>query len=156
MKKFLFLMLAMGLFVACQPKDNAAENVEIEKTIIVEEGATDGVFIHISHGKENAHRLLMALAMANRMAPDKDVIVYMDIDAVHAAVKGAEAISMEPFGSHLDLLQSLLDQGVEVMVCPTCLQVAGFTPEDIMEGLQVASKEKFFDFTDGRILSLDY
>jgi hypothetical protein len=36
------------------------------------------------------------------------------------------------------------------------LEAAGKSAEDLMEGIQVANKEAFFDFTDGRILTLDY
>jgi len=37
-----------------------------------------------------------------------------------------------------------------------CLEAAGCKPEDIMKGIQLAQKEKFFSFTKGRILALDY
>jgi predicted peroxiredoxin len=49
-----------------------------------------------------------------------------------------------------------MDKGVDIFVCPTCLKVAGYNPEDLMEGIQVAQKDKFFSFTKGRILTLDY
>jgi hypothetical protein len=42
------------------------------------------------------------------------------------------------------------------MACPTCLKAAGKTPEDLAEGISVADKDKFFNFTKGRILSIDY
>jgi hypothetical protein len=45
---------------------------------------------------------------------------------------------------------------VGVYACPTCLKIAGFTPKDLMEGVQVAQKDKFFNFTKGRIITLDY
>jgi hypothetical protein len=34
--------------------------------------------------------------------------------------------------------------------------IAGFKPEDLMEGVQIANKEKFFSFTNGRIVALNY
>ena len=42
----------------------------------------DGVVIHISHGPEDAHRVLMALQMAVLMAADHDVLVYLDIHGI--------------------------------------------------------------------------
>jgi hypothetical protein len=68
----------------------------------------DGVFIHISHGADDPHRLLMALNMANMMSG------------------------------------------------PGCLKVAGKTGADLAPGVQVADKAKFFSFTSGRIITLDY
>jgi hypothetical protein len=39
---------------------------------------------------------------------------------------------------------------------PCLPYIAGFKPEDLMEGVQVAQKDIFFNFTKGRILTLDY
>lgn len=81
------------------------------------EPETDGVFIHISEGYNDAHKALMPLRMATIMADDKDVLIYMDIHAVNLLVKGSE---------------------------------------DNREGIQTAQKDKFFNFTKGRIITLDY
>ena len=81
------------------------------------EPETDGVFIHISEGYNDAHKALMPLRMATIMADDKDVLIYMDIHAVNLLVKGSE---------------------------------------DLKEGIQTAQKDKFFNFTKGRIITLDY
>jgi hypothetical protein len=35
------------------------------------------------------------------------------------------------------------------------LKIAGYTPEDLMEGVKAANKERFFGFTKGRIITLD-
>jgi predicted peroxiredoxin len=121
-----------------------------------QEGTRDGVFIHISHGKEDAHRLLMGLTMATRMMDDKDVLVYMDIDAVRVLLKDAPVVSHKVFEPSNVLLKKLLDAKVTVMACPTCLKVAGKEPSDLLPGVQVAKKDAFFSFTRGRILSLDY
>jgi hypothetical protein len=42
------------------------------------------------------------------------------------------------------------------MACPGCLRVAGKTENDLMEGVKIADKNKFFNFTSGRILTIDY
>lgn len=150
MKKiFLLLSIPFMLWSCQQTTSSTSETQEVSEV-------RDGVFIHISTGTDNPHRLLMALSMANKMADDKDVLVYMDIEAVKVMVKGAEPVSMEPFGNHISMIQALLDQGIEVMVCPGCLQVAGLSPDNLLDGVQLAEKEKFFGFTKGRILSFDY
>ena len=47
----------------------------------------DGVFIHLTQGKEDPHRVLMALDMALTMSEDHDVLVYFDIKAVEVALR---------------------------------------------------------------------
>lgn len=116
----------------------------------------DGVFIHISEGYNDPHRVLMPLKMATMMAMDKDVLVYMDIKAVELAVKGAKDMKYADFESFQTYIKKLADMKVGVYACPTCLKIAGYKPEDLMEGIQVAQKDKFFSFTKGRIITLDY
>lgn len=116
----------------------------------------DGVFIHITAGYDNPHRLLMPLKMATLMAVDKDVLVYMDIEAVKVLVKGALDVTHPEFESAHTYIKKLSSMGVGIYACPTCLKVAGFEVKDLMEGILPADKEKFFSFTKGRILTLDY
>ncbi len=61
------------------------------------------------------------------MADDKDVLIYMDIHAVNLLVNGSEDLTHD-----------------------------GFEPADLKEGIQTAQKGKFFNFTKGWIITLDY
>ena len=122
----------------------------------VQEEVRDGVFIHISHGTDDPHRMLMGLTMAERMSADKDVILYIDITGIDVVLKDSPDLTLEPFASSKTLIQNLLKKGITIMACPTCLKAAGKTPEDLAEGISVADKDKFFNFTKGRILSIDY
>jgi predicted peroxiredoxin len=116
----------------------------------------DGVFVHISHGQDDPHRVLMALNMANIMAEDHDVLVYFDIKGVEVVLKNAENLSYSHFISSRDQLSSLVRKGAILMACPGCLKAVGKTPDDLAPGVQVADKNQFFSFTQGRILTLDY
>ena len=116
----------------------------------------DGVFIHITESYDNPHRILMPLKMATIMAKDKDVLIYMDIEAVKILVKGALDITHSEFESAHTYIKQLSSMGVGIHACPTCLKVAGYKSEDLMAGIIIANKDKFFDFTKGRIISLDY
>lgn len=146
MKKYLLLLFTLPLLLACE------KEIEIEKKY---EGK-DGVFIHISHGPEDAHRVLMALSMAEKMSVDKDVLVYFDIDGVNAVVKDAPNIEYSHFTSSHEQLKKLIDAGVTIFACPGCLKAAGKTADDLMTGIKTAEKDAFFNFTEGRILTLDY
>jgi predicted peroxiredoxin len=117
----------------------------------------DGVFIHISHGTDNPHRLLMALKMAVTMdEAKKDVLVYCDIEAVKVLTSTAKDVRLEDFPSLYELLGRLTELKVVVLACPTCMKVAGIDERDLRPGVRVAEKDLFFSFTKGRILSLDY
>jgi predicted peroxiredoxin len=116
----------------------------------------DGVFIHVSTGPEDPHRVLMALKMAEVMSADKDVLMYFDIRGVNVLAADSPDLAREPFTSSHAQIRKLLDAGVEIYACPSCLEVAGKTAADLMDGVEIADKNAFFDFTDGRILTLDY
>ena len=90
------------------------------------------------------------------MAADKNVIVYMDIHAVDLLVKSSKDLNYADFESAHTYIKQLTDKNIGVYACPTCLKIAGFKPEDLLDGVQVAEKEKFFNFTEGRIITLDY
>lgn len=139
----LFLLLALAVLIGVPASAAAAET-------------RDGVFIHISHGSDDPHRLLMALNMANIMAEDHPVLVYIDIKGVNAVLKDSPDVRFAHFPSFKTALAALIQKGVTIMACPGCLKAAGKSPADLAPGIQVADKAKFFSFTSGRILSLDY
>ncbi len=149
MKTFFVILctIIMLLFTACQAPAPQADQTPPPK---------DGIFIHISHGNDDPHRLLMALRMAELMAEDKDVLIYLDIKGVEAVLADAEDITFSHFPSSKTQIKKLLEMGVPVQACPGCLKVIGKTGDDLMEGVVTADKEAFFDFTKGRILTIDY
>ena len=116
----------------------------------------DGVFIHISHGGNHPHRVLMALQMANIMSGDRDVLVYFDINGIEVILKDADDLKYSHFPSTKQQLSALIEKGVILMACPGCLKAAGKTVNDLAPGIQIADKDRFFSFTEGRILTLDY
>ena len=120
------------------------------------EPVKDGVFIHISHGTDDPHRALMALRMAELMSATKDVLVYIDIKGVDICLKDSPDLSFSEFPSSKTQIKKLLDAGVPIMACPGCLKAAGKSPADLAPGIRVAEKDAFFNFTKGRILTLDY
>jgi len=137
--------------------NNTATEEEATVVPASNEEVTDGVFIHLSHGPEDPHRVLMALRMAEVMAEDKDVLVYFDIKAIFVVLNDSENITMEgKFPNSHEQLKNLIEKGVELQVCPGCLKAFDKTEDDVMAGVNIADKESFFNFTDGRILSIDY
>jgi predicted peroxiredoxin len=116
----------------------------------------DGIFIHITHGTDDPHRVAMALNMAVMMSNDYDVLVYLDIKGIEVVLKDAPDIAYAHFPGSRAQLAALTGKGITVAACPGCLKAAGKTPDDLLEGISVADKNRFFNFTKGRILTLDY
>jgi predicted peroxiredoxin len=160
MKKLIVLIFAVLAMVSCKQVED--KNVENGMMGMKADSAKsccaikDGLFLHISSGYDNPHKVLMALKMAVMMSMDKDVIVYVDIKGVEMLVKTSKDMKFKDFPTLLELLDQLAAKKVTVMACPTCLKIAGFKPEDLRSGIIIAQKDKFFNFTKGRIVTLDY
>ncbi len=116
----------------------------------------DGVFVHVSKGDEDPHAVLMALKMATLMSADRDVLVYFDLKGVTVVLKDAKDVSFPTFDSSKSQITALINKGIPLCVCPGCLKAAGKKAEDVMPGVRIAEKEAFFNFTKGRILTLEY
>ncbi len=151
MKKHMMIIGAMLLMLSCV--ENTPRNNQDEKAA---EPARDGIFLHITHDHDDPHRVLMPLQMATMMAPGKDVLIYLDIDAVNLVTKDAEDITYGHFTPMKESMNNLLEMGVSIYACPGCMKIAGIEESDLAEGIQVAEKEKFFSFTEGNIVSLSY
>lgn len=157
----LIAILLCILVVSCTQKKEAEEKPMLEKGETTEQQLStaevnDGVFIHIMSGPEDVHKVLMALQMAALMSESKDVAVYFDIKGVEVVLKDSQDLMYSHFPSSHTQLKKLIDAGVTVMACPGCLKAADKTAEDLMEGVQLADKDVFFNFTRGRIFTIDY
>jgi predicted peroxiredoxin len=145
-KLFLIISLLAILGIqACKEENNKDINP-----------VNDGIFVHISHGSDDVHRALMGLQMAVKMSEDKDVIVYFDISGIDVVLKDSKDYMFSDFPSSKTQLNKLISKGVPVMVCPGCLKAANKTESDLMDGVKIADRNKFFEFTSGRILTIDY
>lgn len=152
MKKFAFFLVLIFPFISCiRVNQNPVPNIDM--TIAAE---TEGLFIHVKQGADHPQEVLMALSMANKFSLDYDVLMYFDIKGIEMVTKDAPNLKMDPFGSSDDLFNNLVDKGVTIFACPTCMKVDGIKPSDLRGGVKLAEEDMFFDFTDGRILSIEY
>lgn len=118
---------------------------------------SDGVFVHITKGTDSPHEVLMGLAMAALMREGgKDVLVYFDIEGIEVVLADAPDLTYKHFASSRSQIEKLIAAGATVSACPGCLKAAGKAEGDLMPGIQLADREKFFRFTRGRILAIDY
>ena len=149
-KRILALLLIPSLAASC---------VRVEQTPNQQsepESKTDGAFIHISKGAEDTHDVLMALMLADKFSTSNDVLVFFDKQGIEMVIEGAPNLEMDPFDPSDEIFERLVELNVTILACPACLKVAGYEAGDLRDGVKIAEKEKFFDFTEGRILTLDY
>ena len=156
MKNIGILVITALFFLSCNQNQKPSDASDQQQIVEKVDATRDGMLIHISESYDKPHRVLMPLKMAVMMSEDKDVLVYMDINAVELLVKDSEDLEFGEFESCHTYIRQLIDKKVEIYACPACLKKAGFESEDLMEGIQVAEKDKLFDFTKGRIITLDY
>jgi predicted peroxiredoxin len=104
------------LIFSCKqsPKQSATTETDTIK-VTLQDSARDGIFIHITESFNDPHRVLMPLKMANMMAEDKDVIVYMDIHAVELLLKGAKDLKFADFESAQTYIKNLVDKRLAFM-----------------------------------------
>ncbi len=150
MKKVFALLLVPLLMSACIRVNSESENAPEP------DPKTDGAFIHISKGSADTHTVLMALMLADKFSTSNDVLVFFDKDGIEMVTEDAPNLEMDPFDASDDIFKRLVDLDVTILACPACMKVAGITEADLREGVQMAEKEQFFDFTEGRILTMDY
>ena len=115
--------------------------------------ASDGFLIHLS--SNDPHRVSMALTFALKMSANHDVFVYVDVAGVEAVVKGSESIRFKDFEATRTIIDKLVKAGVKISVCKMCLEALGHSQYDLIGGLKII-EESDFNFTPGRIISLDY
>ena len=150
MKKVFAFLLVPLLMAACI-------RVNTEGEIAAEsDPSSDGAFIHISKGSADTHDVLMALMLADKFSTSNDVLVFFDKEGIEMVTKDAPNLEMDPFDSSDEIFKRLVNLNVSILACPACMKVSGVEKEDLREGVQMAEKEQFFDFTEGRILTLDY
>ena len=118
--------------------------------------APDGVFIQISSGLSDPQSVLMGLTMALRMAEDHEVMIFLDVKGPEIVLSKTQSLEMKKYEPSKILIQKLIDRGVKIEVCSTCLEVLNRTEFDLIKGVKIANKADFFEFTRGRILSFHY
>jgi intracellular sulfur oxidation DsrE/DsrF family protein len=144
----LLLGLALFLLAGCSSIQNTTHGQA--------PASDDGVLVHIKSGPDKPHDVLMGLRMAQMMSENHPVIVYVDVDGIALVTDGGPELNMKPFGSSRAIMADLRNRNVPIYACPGCLAAANKSAADLLPGVQVAKKQKMFDFTDGRIITFDY
>jgi sulfur relay (sulfurtransferase) complex TusBCD TusD component (DsrE family) len=122
-----------------------------------EEG--DRLVVHVKSGDpkdyDEVHAATMAMDLANHTQnAGMNVTVFLDVNGVHL---GLQQPSFILNGANA-MLKNLIANGATVIVCPPCLTEAGYSPEDLAEGVQLASPEEetMAHVLSGNVTVIDY
>lgn len=117
------------------------------------------VVVHISSGNPEdqyeVNAANMGLTLANHFQDaGRNVTAFLDVNAVHLAVNNPPA-GLENATTSLN---EFITNGGSVIVCPMCLEVAGYSPEDVITGAIVANPEEgtMLPILNGNAIVIDY
>jgi predicted peroxiredoxin len=154
----LLLIIVLGTTLA-QTKSTSktkTKTPEVQQQVPPPPPPKDGVVIHISSGLESPAKVMAGLTMALKFSESKDVIVFFDVNGPEVVLTNSKSIEYKKYEPSKMVVMKLLDKGIPVTVCQMCLEAMNKTQYDLMKGIKLSNKNDFFDFTQGRILTLDF
>lgn len=162
MKKLLFIsVILLSAIITFGQADVQKKSKDPKKgihqqAVTVKKKSDDGIFIHISSGIDEPKKVSMALSLAEKFSETHAVAVFFDVEGVHMVDKRKKELRLEHYTPTHEAIKNILKNGGLVMACPMCLKAGGVEKDQLLPGVKVAKKEAFFDFTKGRIMTLDY
>ena len=133
------IAIGVTLLAACATSDG--------QTTSDEPGSGPGtVLLNITSGPaEDAHSVTMALQLAGHaLDAGRKAVLFFNVRGVEVptfALPADLAFGDRPIK---ELLQSLIDRGAEVHVCPHCMRALQVEEEDLITGAQVTDRDKLF------------
>jgi predicted peroxiredoxin len=130
MIKSLSSVVFLSLLIVTVSFANAEEKVPFFYNITTDDSWTAGMAAgHANNAADRGH----------------SVTVFLNVRGVHIADKKTVQGTFGPTGkTPAQLLQSLIKKGHAVLVCGTCMKVAGVTENDLMAGAKVSTPDLTF------------
>lgn len=130
-------------------KKKTSEPVEVAKRALI---------INLTAGPADIQSVSMGLGLAaHGVADGREVTVFLNVAAPVIAGKAFPAtvgfVDGKPVKS---TLEQLIADGATVLVCPHCMENAGLTEADLLEGVALASRESLFGAMDAGAAVFSY
>ena len=119
----------------------------------------DIVFFSITtDGSTDPQRLDMALKLAGfALDEKKTVFVFFNVKGVHVPAKTfPEDRKFQENATLKEQLQTLIDRGAVVHVCPICMKGLGVDKSQIIDGVQVTTRKELFARITGNTTVFTY
>jgi predicted peroxiredoxin len=101
---------------------------------------------------EDADRVATPLVLANSaLANGKDVLIWLTMEGVELAKKGsAETLTPISFSPVSELLDTYIENGGRIGICPPCAKTHGLSDENIIDNAELMGAVAMLDETSGR------
>ncbi len=96
-------------------------------------------------------RIATPLVLANSaLANDKNVLLWLVTEGVQLAKKGAvKALTPKSFAPVSELLDTFIENGGKIGICPPCASTHGLTDENIVDNAQLLGAVALLEQTAG-------
>jgi len=101
---------------------------------------------------EDADRVATPLVLANSaLANGKDVLIWLTMEGVELAKKGAaKTLTPKSFSPVSELLDTYIENGGRIGICPPCAQTHGLSDENKIDSAELMGAVAMLDETSGR------
>lgn len=101
---------------------------------------------------EDADRVATPLVLANSaLANGKDVLIWLTMEGVELAKKGAaKTLTPKSFAPVSELLDTYIENGGRIGICPPCAQTHGLSDENKIDRAELMGAVAMLDETSGR------
>ena len=110
------------------------------------------LFTVTSFTNEDADRVATPLVLANSaLANGKDVLIWLTMEGVELAKKGsAETLTPVSFAPVSELLDTYIENGGRIGICPPCAKTHGLSDENKIDNAELMGAVAMLDETCGR------
>ena len=97
---------------------------------------SEKILVNATYGTDDVERATVPFIVASASAAsDNETVVFLTAASVGLATKGgANGLKADGYPAIADLIDSLIENGGKVWVCPACAGARGITADDLVEG----------------------
>ena len=110
------------------------------------------LFTVTTFNNKDADRVATPLVLANSaLVNGKDVLIWLTMEGVELAKKGAaKTLTSKSFAPVSELLDTYIENGGRIGICPPCAQTHGLSDENKIDRAELMGAVAMLDETSGR------
>lgn len=106
--------------------------------------------INCQYGSDDLEKATVAMIVAGAAAAmDGETAVFMTGDSVRLATEGGtDGLQLEKYPAIGELVESFLENGGQLWVCPVCAGARDIGADDLIEGAEIAGAARTIGFVN--------
>lgn len=111
---------------------------------------TNKYLINAQHGADDIEKATVALIVAGAAAAmDSETAVFLTCDAVDMATRnGTDGLGADGYPAPAELIESFVDNGGKLWVCPVCAKARGIGADDLIDGAVITGAATMIGFVN--------